>query len=61
MKHILTCRRSSIAVISIAILGFLGYTKNMDVAMAISSVAIGLAGANAYEKKIQTGETKDAQ
>ena len=51
MSKIWNCRRSSIAVICILALTVLGYTKGMDVAMAISAVAIGVAGSNAYEKK----------
>lgn len=51
MKQILNCRRSSIALISILVLGGLGFAKGADVAMAISTVAIGLAGANAFEKR----------
>ena len=51
MKQIFKCRRSSIALISILLLTFLGFAKSMDVSMAISTVAIGLAGANAFEKK----------
>lgn len=49
MRQIFKCRRSSVAVIAIGVLTFLGYTKSMDVAMAISTVAVGLAGANAYQ------------
>lgn len=51
MKHLSSDRRTFIAFTCILILGVLGYTKGMDVAMAISTVAIGIAGANAYEKK----------
>ncbi len=51
MIKIWKCRRSSIAVICILVLGVLGYTKGMDVASALAAVAIGVAGANAYEKK----------
>jgi hypothetical protein len=51
MKHIWTCRRTTIAIIAIAALTFLGYSKGMDVAMALGTVALGVAGSNAYEKK----------
>ena len=44
------CRRTSVAIISIACLTVLGWHRGMDVSMAIASVAIGLAGANSYEK-----------
>jgi hypothetical protein len=50
------CRRSSIAVICILVLGILGYFKGMDVATAISTIAIGIGAANAYEKKGQTND-----
>jgi hypothetical protein len=57
MLKIWNCRRSSIAVICILVLGILGYFKAMDVSMAISTIAIGVAGANAYEgKKVQSNE-----
>jgi hypothetical protein len=51
MKHIWSCRRSGIAVIAIAALVVLGYTGGTDVSAALAAVAIGVAGANAYEKK----------
>jgi hypothetical protein len=50
MKHILNCRRTFIAVLAIVSLAGLGfYTKDISVAMAISTVAVGLAGANAWQ------------
>lgn len=58
MLKIWNCRRSSIAVICILVLGGLGYLKGMDVSMSIATIAIGVAGANAFEKK---GNTKDAE
>lgn len=58
MRQIFSCRRSSIAFISIMTLAFLCYTKGIDVSMAISTVAVGLAGANAYEKKAKNETTK---
>lgn len=51
MKKLLDCRRSIIALIGISCLTFLGYTKGMDVSMAISGVCLAVAGSNAYEKK----------
>jgi len=44
-------RRFVVSILAIIVLGGLGYTKGLDVAMSIATVAIGLAGANAYEKK----------
>lgn len=51
MKKLLTCRRTVISALAILVLGVLGYFKTMDVAMAISTVAVGLSGANAYQGK----------
>lgn len=51
MRHLWNCRRTAIAVIAIAALTLLGYSKGMDVAMALGTVAIGVAGANAFEKR----------
>ena len=49
MKQIFECRRSSLALIGIAVLGtalFFGH----DTSAAISAICMGVAGANAYEK-----------
>lgn len=54
MKALLNCRRSIIGIYALGILGILGYTKGMEVSMAISTIVIGIAGANAYEKKGKT-------
>ena len=54
MLKIFKCRRSSLALICILALTYLGYSKGTDVSMAIASIAIGVAGANAYEKKGNT-------
>jgi hypothetical protein len=59
MIKIFKCRRSSIALICVLVLGSLGYFKGMDVAMAISTIAIGVAGANAYEKKPVNEKSED--
>lgn len=50
MLHLLRCRRTFIALVAIACLTALGFYKSTDTSMAIASVAIGLAGANSYEK-----------
>ena len=49
MKNILVCRRTFIATLAILTLGVINLYHGTDVALAISSVAIGLAGANAFE------------
>ena len=51
MRKLLKCRRSILAIYAISILAFLSYTKNIDTSMAISSIIVAVAGANAYEKK----------
>lgn len=53
MIKVFKCRRSSIAVICILVLGFLGYSKGMDVSTAIAMIAMGVAGANAYQQKVK--------
>jgi hypothetical protein len=53
MKELLKCRRSIISIYAITLLFILGYNKNIEVSVAISTVAVGLAGANAYEKRKQ--------
>ncbi len=49
MKHLLLCRRTFIAALAIGCLTALGIHNNIDVSMALASVAIGLAAANAGE------------
>jgi hypothetical protein len=51
MWMMLKSRRTFIAVIAIILLGIMGIYKGIDTSMSISAVAIGLAGANAYQKK----------
>lgn len=51
MKKIFTCRRSSLALIGMVALFFLGLYKGLDVSMAISGIVLSVAGANAYEGK----------
>jgi len=53
---ILDCRRSKIAIFAIMVLFYLGYEKGLDVSMAIATVSVGIAGANAFEKKGTDGE-----
>lgn len=47
----LTCRRTITSLFAIMCLTTLGYTKEVDVSLAIASIAIGLSAANAAEKK----------
>lgn len=50
MKQIFNCRRSSLALIGMVILGAAMWS-GQDTSQAIAMVCIGVAGANAYEKK----------
>lgn len=52
MKRILTCRRTSVALVSIVCLTFLGWTgaDPEAVAGAIAAISIGLSAANASER-----------
>lgn len=52
-------RRFTVAILACTYLWSLGYYKTMDVSMAIATVAVGLAGANAYEKKGKPDASKD--
>jgi hypothetical protein len=44
-------RRFIISILAILALTFLGFTKDLDVAMAIACVACGIAAANSFEKR----------
>ncbi len=57
MRNILYCRRTFICTLAILCLTAIGLYKGIDVSMALASVAIGLAGANAYE---MAGKAKQA-
>lgn len=62
MKKILSCRRSVIALFGIACLTVLGYTKGIDVSLAIAGIVASVAGANSYEGAAQAkySSTNDA-
>lgn len=54
MLKIFQCRRSSLALIGISCLTAMCLIKGIDVSMAISTIVMGVAAANSYEKsKIQ--------
>lgn len=60
MKYLLSDRRTFIAFISIVLLFILGIkTNSVDVAISIASIACGLAGANAWEKRKQNNDKKE--
>ena len=48
MKAIFSCRRSSLALLGMLILGA-GLFAGHDTSMAISAICIGIAGANSFE------------
>lgn len=50
MKNFTYCRRTFISAVGIITLGVLCYFKGIDVGTPIAVIAVGLAGANAYEK-----------
>lgn len=50
-ETILKCRRTTVSLYAITCLTFLGYTKGIEAAASISSIALGLAAANAWQGK----------
>lgn len=53
MRQLLICRRTFIALVSIAALVAVSITGHYDVSYAIASVAIGLAGANSVQESLR--------
>lgn len=51
MIKIFKCRRSSLALIGMTFLTYLGVKVGLDVSTAIGMVCMGVAGANAYQGK----------
>jgi hypothetical protein len=49
MIKIFSCRRSSIALIGIVVLGIIAIVKGHDVSMGISTIVLAVAGSNAYQ------------
>jgi hypothetical protein len=49
MKNLLYCRRSAVALIALGVLSAMAFLKDMDTSVAIASIAMGLAAANAGE------------
>lgn len=61
MKYLFYCRRTLTSMLGIVCLTFLGYYHNQEVAMAIATVTVGLAGANAYQRAYESRQgSKDA-
>jgi len=61
MKSLLSCRRTYIASLAIGCLTALGIHNNIDVSMALASVAIGLAAANAGENAARAKSAASTQ
>lgn len=62
MKKFLNCRRSVIAVFSIACLTYLGASRGIDTSIAIAGIVAAVCGANSYErvgKAKHTGKVDD--
>jgi len=59
MKHILNCRRSTVSVIAIICLTWLGLAAGTDVSIAIAGICASLSGANAYEKRNTPAPVKE--
>jgi hypothetical protein len=53
LKKLFLCRRSSLALIGMACLTYLGINNNLDVSLAIAGLVASVAGANAFEKSKQ--------
>lgn len=51
MKFIYNCRRTFLGTFAIFCLTFIGYTKGIDVSIAIAGVVGSIAASNAYQKK----------
>ena len=51
INNLMYCRRTFIALVALGCLTLLGIQNKEDVAASIAAVAMGLAGANAFEKK----------
>lgn len=59
MRTVWYSRRSWIATISVLGMVVLGIHNNIDVSMALASIAIGVAASNAYESKAPAVIKKD--
>lgn len=51
MNKIWSCRRTFLGALAIVCLTGLGYTKDVDVSMALAGVVASVAAANSYEKR----------
>jgi hypothetical protein len=51
MKHLLTCRRTFIALIGMVLLSTMCLVKGVDTSVSLAAVAMAVAAANAWQKK----------
>jgi len=51
MLKIFKCRRSSLAIIGMACLTWIGLKNGTDVSLAIAGIVAGVAASNAYQGK----------
>ena len=51
MMKLLECRRTFLGALAIICLTGLGYTKDLDVSMALAGVVASVAASNAYQGK----------
>jgi hypothetical protein len=51
MNKILNCRRSSLALIGMLLLFIIAIQNKIDVSHSIAAICIGVAAANAHQKK----------
>ena len=51
MLKILKCRRSSLALIGMCLLAYLGVRNGTDVSIALAGIVASVAAANSYQKK----------
>jgi hypothetical protein len=56
MKHVFKCRRTFIAVLGMICLTWLGLAVKAEVAGAIATIVLAVAGANASEKILKKKE-----
>ena len=49
MNKLWTCRRTFLALAGILCLTFLGYTKSLDVSIAIAGIISAVAASNSYQ------------
>ena len=59
MKFLYQCRRTFLGISAIACLTFLGYTKDIDVSIALAGVVASVAASNSAQKIGERRYSKD--